>query len=186
VQKRTAWVHSTAEQSEEERRVSALVGERIVGGRYFDIGYPGRPPAYEGSFHVLDFGLELDLANDSTWSFVWQQAGNNEALLAYQGTLVGDQLIPEGEFAIWSIEEIPEWQPILGEPIEHVGSVWGRWGDDLCPVTWTIETGAGAFLCFTLGTRERDGSFRPSHDDVAVFFSHEEALRQAVPLPSAD
>ena len=181
---RQAWVTSRADERGEVERVSGLVGHAIVGVRYFDIGYPGRPPrAWDGrDFHVLDFGLEWDLDDGSVWSFVWQVAGLYEALLVYNGLMAEDQASAAGQFDVATVTDQPEWAAVVGRPIVSVDSYWETWDDMRCPVSWAIRLDGGSWVAATLGTREADGDFRPSHDDVAVFFDRAVATRYGVPL----
>ena len=181
---RTAWVQDEAGRNREVERVHRLVGRSIVSVRYFEIVYPAGDAAWHGDdFHALDFGLEIDLDNTTTWSFIWQQAGSNEALLAYEGQLVGNQLRADGVFQIWPVGESDQWQAVTRRPIAAVGSAWEHWDADLCPVTWTLTVEGGGWVAVTLGTRDERGVFRGSHDDVAVFFDRSIAHAAGVTLP---
>jgi len=115
---RTAWVQDEAARNREVDRVRHLVGRSIVAVRYFEIVHPTGDAAWHGDdFHALDFGLEIDLDDRTTWSFIWQQAGSNEALLTYEGQLLGDQLHADGVFQIWPIDESDQWQALTHRPI---------------------------------------------------------------------
>jgi hypothetical protein len=185
MEKRIAWVGGELGRRREEERVAEIVGRRILGGRYFEVAYPSGEPGWRGEdFHALDFGLELDLEDKVTWSFIWQQAGLDEALLAYRGQLLGDQLISDGDFAVWPINEIRAWQDVLGATVVSTASAWERFHADLCPVTWVLQLDSGRAICLTLGTRTQTGGFTPSHDDVAVFFDLQTARRHGVPTPN--
>jgi len=70
------------EKRAEVERVSAVVGRRIVEVRYFEIANDSGTPRWDApDFHSLDFGLEWDLDDGSTWSFIWQGSGRYESVL---------------------------------------------------------------------------------------------------------
>lgn len=182
---RVPWVATAEARGGEERRVAAICDQPLVGVRYFEIVYGDRQPYWDGSdFHALDFGVELDLGTGHTWSFIWKQAGRNEGLLAFDGRLIGDQLISDGSFEIWDVAGHPLWQPLLGDSFTAVAAAWTQNpGADICPVTWVLTTAAGRAVVLTLGSRDTQGSFEGSADDVAVFFSLATAAEHGVLLP---
>jgi hypothetical protein len=133
------------------------------------------------------FGLELDVDEPhATWSWIWKQAGENEALLVYDAPLRGDQLIADGEYAIWDVSESPEWEPVVGRRIAAVAIAWrrgepGAW----CVASTTLRFDEGTEIMITLGARASDGRLVGSVDDVAVFFSRASAERHGACWPAA-
>lgn len=195
------WAVDEAARASDEQRVAALVGRRVVGVRYFELpwselgGPPG--PAWPGEgFDALDFGLELDLDDGSTWSFIWLQAGENEGLLAYDGPLQPTQL-RQHPGRIWDVGEESGWRDILGRPVVRVDGAWLRYTSDvrgrfgrrfrrrssLCVHTWVLRFAGDRAVVVALGERAEDGSYRYIHENVAVFFSLEAARSRGVLLP---
>lgn len=101
------WVADEAAKEADERRMAGLVGHRIERTRYVELDYAGLDdtpePAWPGKgFDSLDLGLELDLDDGATWSFIWLQAGHNEGLLAFEGALKPTQL-REDAGRVWDV-----------------------------------------------------------------------------------
>jgi hypothetical protein len=78
---------------------------------------------------------------------------------------------------------------VLGVPVQAVEGAWlrHRWDErgesDLCVLTWVLRFEGGRDVVITLGDRREDGSFDYIADNVAVFFSLDEAQRRGVLLP---
>src|SRR4051794_21330068 len=89
-----AWAANEAERTEIEARIARLHGERVRAVRYLEIAYDdGQPHWSSDSFDSLDYGLEIDLDRGATWSVIWRQYDINEALLVYEGGLIGVEVI---------------------------------------------------------------------------------------------
>jgi hypothetical protein len=187
------WVADEAARGADERRVAALVGRCIARVRYVELDYAdfgGTPePAWPGDgFDSLDYGLELDLDDGATWSFIWLQAGHNEGLLAFEGTLKPTQL-REDAGRVWDVGGERGWASVLGRPVVRVEGAWLRhtWDcrgqSDLCVLTWVLHFDGDQAVVITLGDRDEDGSYRYSHENVAVFFSLDTARSRGVLLP---
>lgn len=87
----TAWVDDdTARRRRDLEMQRQLVGHRIKQVRYFELRYEGHPGPMWGAanFDSLDYGLELDLDNDTTCSIIWMQQSRNEGLSVSEGRLV--------------------------------------------------------------------------------------------------
>ena len=184
------WVADEAARQADERRLAALVGRRVVGTRYAELDYGDTLyPAWRGEgFDSLDYGLEIDLDDDTTWSFIWLQAGHNEGLLAFEGTLKPTQLRNDaGRF--WDAGDGSGWASVVGRPIRAVEGAWLRhtWNvrgqSDLCVLTWVLHFDGDSAVVITLGDRDEDGSYRYSHENVAVFFSLDAARTRGVLVP---
>ena len=186
------WVADAAAREADERRVEALVGRSVVRTRYFeqDLGAPREPAWRADGFDSLDYGVELDLDDGSTWSFIWTQAGDNEGVLAFEGQLVGAQLREDGSYVVSDVSRDSRWRDVLERAIEAVEGVWVRhtWEpdgqSDLCVLSWVLHFAGGRGVVITLGGADPDaGTYRYSHDDVAVFFSLDEARSRGILLP---
>ena len=177
---------------------AGLVNRRIDDVRYFEphIADLPEPRWGAGVFDALDFGLEIDLDDATTWSFIWYQAGTIETLLAYPGTLAA-QLGPDADPAVWDVTD--RWRTLGPASIASVQDVRGRHSgadvdhtrghgdhpgepeDDL--VTLILTSPSQDIAIITLGDCDSDGAFHYSHDTVAVFFSLEEARKTRMLLP---
>lgn len=183
------WVADDAARRAHEARVAEMVGRRITAVRYFELGGP--EPEWPGAdFDSLDYGLELDLDDATTWWFSWLQAGPNEGVLATEGRLVGTRLRDDMDFGIYDVTDRSGWPGVVGRPLEAVEAVWIRheWdpprdGTHLCVMTWLLRHSTEGVVVITLGGRSPDGSLSPSPDDVSVFFSLAAARRRCVFLP---
>jgi hypothetical protein len=173
----------------------ALVGRAIVGARYVELVY-GEPGWDCGSFHSIDYGVELDTDDGLTTCVVWQQQSWNETLLTYSGA-VRDELRPEAEVSTWDVSQL--WHRALPGPIRHVETIWTRhrWGpsfggpkfetrlddgheSDYCLITVVLSNDAEDQVVVTLGgdaSGPQPGTFTYLADNVAVFFSVAEARR---------
>jgi hypothetical protein len=195
-----AWSDSDAQRESIERRLNQLVGPRVEVVRYVEIRYEGHPePMWRGpDFDSLDYGLELDLDDGLTWSVIWKQAGANEALLVYPGTLVPTELKAEADTATWDATSrwherglmtlnavTPVWtRHRFGPAVDATGRRVADGGEsDLCLLTCTLEGNDGREAILTLGERDPNGRFRYTADNVAVFFDRAEARDARVLLP---
>lgn len=193
---RQGWVTSIADREAVlDVLRGALVGRAIVGARYVELAY-GEPAWDCGSFHSIDYGLELDTDDGATTSVIWQQQGWNETLLTYSGT-IRDELVPEAETSVWDVGDI--WRTAVRRPVRDVETIWikHRWGpsfggpkfqtrvddgheSDYCLVTILLSDEDGGEAVITLGgeaNAPEPQTFTYLADNVAVFFSVAEARR---------
>jgi hypothetical protein len=195
------WVSSDAERHRQEEELrQQLVGHRIERVRYMELRYEGHPePMWRGArFDSLDYGLELDLDDGTTWGLIWKQQGHNEALLVYPAPLVPTQLRAQADTAVWDVTDhwgtagplaistvTPTWmRHRFGPAVNQAGEQVASAGEsDLCLVTLILTSDGGREAVITLGQREADGSYGHSHENVAVFFSVDEARHAHVLLP---
>jgi len=183
---------------EELRR--GLVGRRIARARYVELHYEGHPgPMWRGaSFDSLDYGLELDLDDGTTWAFIWKQQGHNEALLVYPGQLVPSQLRADARTTVFDVTD--HWHAAGPPAVSEVTPVWmrhrfgpafNRAGEqvansgesDICLLTLVLTSEGGREAVITLGQREADGSYGYTADNIVVFFSVIQARTARVLLP---
>ena len=193
---REGWVTSLADREVVQGALcGALIGRVLVGARYVELVY-GEPAWDCGSFHSIDFGVELDTDDGRTTSFIWQQKGANETLLTYAGT-IRDELVPEAEISTWDVGEI--WRGAMPGAVRNVETIWTkhRWGpafggpkfetrvddgreSDYCLITVVVSNDADDHVVITLGGEADDPepqTFTYLADNVAVFFSVAEARR---------
>ena len=179
----------------------ALVGREIVGVRYVELDY--EEPGWDcGSFHSIDYGVELDTDDGRTRCFIWQQKGWNETLLSYAGT-IREELVPDAEISTWDVSEI--WRDALPRPVRSVETTWTQhvWGpsfggpnfetrvddgheSDYCLITVRLSSDGDNHVVITLGgdaNSPEPRTFTYLADNVAVFFSLEEARRERALLP---
>jgi hypothetical protein len=201
---RQGWVASLDDRrSVRDALCASLIGRAIVGARYVELAYS--KPAWDcGSFHSIDYGVELDTDDGETTCFIWQQKGWNETLLTYTGT-IRDELVPEAEISTWDVGET--WRGAMPGPVRSVETAWmkHRWGpsfggpkfetrvddgheSDYCLITVLLWDDAGDSVIVTLGGEANSPvprSFTYLADNLAVFFSLAEA-RQAGALLRGD
>jgi hypothetical protein len=185
-EERLAWVRNQAERAVHERYLRRLVGRAVVRVRYVEIQYEGltEPAWLGGVFDSLDFGLEMDVDGGATWSVIWKQGGRNEGLLVYQGSLVGSEIMEGSSIAIWDATD--RWRELGPHVIASVIPVWTRPFEeesDLCLGALVLASEDQKKAVLTLGDRGRDLSYKPSHDNVAVFFSLDDARSAGVVFP---
>jgi hypothetical protein len=197
---RRAWVSSADEREAVEATLHGMLGRAFLGVRYVELSYDGNPAWDAGTFHSIDFGVELQLDDGATWAVTWDQAGHNEGLMVYAGALASE-LRPDAEVATWDVTAL--WRDRFPTGFSGVKCVWTRhaygpaytgprWEtrvddggeSDLCLVSVILAGDGPGQAVITLGeSGEPDGSYGYRPDNVAVFFSSEEARRAGVLLP---
>lgn len=195
------WVSNDAERHQWDGELRRrLVGRRIARARYVELDYEGHPePMWRGAgFDSLDFGLELDLDDGTTWAFIWNQRGHNEALLVYPGQLVPSQLCSDAHTAVYDVTD--HWHAAGPHVVTTVTPVWmrhrfgpafSRAGEqvassgesDICLLTLVLTSEGARQAVITLGQREADGRYGYIHDNIVVFFSVVEAHNARVLMP---
>lgn len=182
-----AWVRDEGERRHVEGEMRQRVGRRIERVRYAEIAYhdPSSPVWPGPTFDSLDFGLELELDDGSTWSVAWEQADYNEGIVAFAGW---HEYLRAESSAVWEVTD--HWRENGPGDVAAVTPIWQRpYGDesDLCLVTLILVAENGRQAVITLGERNhKDGSLRPSGDNLAVFFSSYRARRRVVLESDAD
>jgi hypothetical protein len=190
---REGWVASLADRSADVDTLrSALIARMIVAVRYVELDY-GVAAWDCGRFHSIGFGVELDLDDGATWSFIWQQEDANETLLSYAGRIM-EELRPEIDVSTWDVGD--QWRETLPRAIEKVETIWTkhRWGpafggphfetqvddgreSEYCLITALLSNDCDDYGMIALGGDATDGkqTFTYLADNVAVLFSLEEA-----------
>ena len=173
-----------------ERRAAArsLVGQRIVRVAYVDIDYRGwdlgfqdqssrraitdaaewsEPTWNAGTFHHLDFGVELTTDRGETWGITWDSPSvvDGESI-----RLQRDSVSDVG--AVWDVTEWEPWQSCLSAPVSDIVLRYHRWSDYSSGFWCTRVT-----LLFNdsrvevlLGDCDQSGALTPSSDNLAVLF----------------
>lgn len=197
----TAWVDDDASRRRRDLELQRhLVGHRINQVRYVELRYEGHQgPMWSGAnFDSLDYGLELDLDNDTTWSVIWMQRGPNEGLLVDEGPLAPTHLRADAATGVWDVSE--RWDALGPRAISSITTVWTRHSfgptlnssgqqvapaskSDICLLTLVLRADDGRETAITLGQRDRDGGYSYTADNVSVFFSIGEARKARVLLP---
>jgi hypothetical protein len=156
-----------------------LVGRSVVRVHYFELDYGGEPEWPGDEYHVLDFGLQLDLDDGGACAFTWYQAGVVEELQAHRGPMVPKHLDADTG-RVYDVTHELGWAALIGVPIEAADTVRDRaWEDQVHPyvIAWVLTFAGGGEVVIALGKRGEDGSYEYSHEDVAVFFSRAVAVR---------
>jgi hypothetical protein len=190
---RHGWVTSSDERGRIEASLGELSGRPLSAVRYVEMVGDGTPLWDVGSFHSIDFGVEIDLEGQVTWSITWQQRGHNETLLAYAGT-IASAMKPDAELAVWDLT--PLWRERFPEGFAGIDCAWTRHvfgpadtGDthesDACLVSLVLNGRTGEQAVITLGgeSQYQAGVYTYLADNVAVFLSVAEARRANVILP---
>lgn len=117
----TAWVVNGADAamvSDALQRV--LADSRLTAVRYADLDY-GVPVPYwhEGDRDTLGHGIELDFADGSTRSIIWEQQGAQGGLGVWRGPLMPDHL---REARIWDVTR--RWHRHGPRTITDVQAFW--------------------------------------------------------------
>ncbi|MFD7026254.1 hypothetical protein [Promicromonospora sukumoe] len=157
----------------------ALGGHQIRGVRYIDLDY-GKPRPYwdEGERDLVAFGLELDLDDDSIWSVVWEQRGDNQGLGVRAEALIPAHVTTG---STWDVSR--RWRRKGPARISSVQSCWWK--------NQATRHGAGepATTSFELhGLALRDGADEAlimlhGVDDVTVYLNPGRSLRARVLSP---
>jgi hypothetical protein len=197
-----AWVRDEAERHRWDQALQKrLVSHRIERVRYVELSATAdseslsNPPT---TFDSLDYGLEIYLDDGATWSIIWKQQGHNEGLLVYEGTLVPSEIAADAGTV--AVDVTKRWETIGPLSISGVETVWTRHGigptinsgggqvtdvseSDICLQTLVMVAPNGREAVITLGQRRPDGGYTYVGDNLAVFFSRDEARAARVLLP---
>ena len=170
-----------------ERRVAArsLVGQRIVQVVYvnidyrgWDLGYPDQSsrravidasewnePTWDaGTFHHLDFGIELTTDRDEAWGITWDSPSSVE------GESIRLQRVPVSERgAVWDVTAREPWSSCLASPITDVVLRYHPWAPGFWCTRVSMQFG-DADVEVLLGDRDQTAQLSPSADNVAVFW----------------
>ncbi|MEA5358628.1 hypothetical protein VA596_03700 [Amycolatopsis sp., V23-08] len=132
-----------------------LRGRKLAGARYLGGANPATGPVRE-----VAHGVALDFAGGGGLLARWERAGERESLVLGDPEPAGDQV---------DVSATPEWQPLLGRTIEHVGVAWHEAGEhaDRCAVRLEFDDGSSVVLA--LG-EIRDGVATYAPTSVVVFF----------------
>jgi hypothetical protein len=197
---RRGWAESPEERERIDASLRGLTGTTLAGVRYLEMPYDGTPQWDCGTFHSLDFGLEIDLGDGTTWSVTWDQAGHNEGLLVDAKPL---EFRPDADIATWDVTEM--WRRRFPGGFTDIGAAWTRhaYGPAYTGVRWEIKVddGGESDLCLftlvlagagderavvTFGGKGYDEPprYMPFSHDVSVFFSTADAEAAGVILPA--
>lgn len=170
-----------------DRRTAArsLIGQHIARVAYVDVDYHGwdlghrdqssrrritdvgewSDPTWDaGTFHHLDFGIELVTDRDEIWAITWDSPGSHGESLRLQRAPVSEA------GAIWDVTEWEPWRSCIPSPVSDVALRYHQWTQH-----------AAAFWCsrisiffndrpveVLLGDRGQAAALTPSADNVAV------------------
>lgn len=109
-----------------EEAARALIGQQIIAIHYYELQGEGAPPrwnAVSNQFHILDFGLEFNMASGKLFSFIWNRFGLYYGL-SISGTSLEKELTNP---AIWDVSHDPSWSLFTHRQIQNVTVYWGWW-----------------------------------------------------------
>jgi hypothetical protein len=182
---RTGWAADMDSLAHRRAEAAGLIGKRITRVAYVNIDYRGWDLGYRdeiarrkvtdvdewqvptwdaGTFHHLDFGVELTLDCGGTRSVTWDPPGMNESLRLQEGPV-------SERGAVWDVTETEPWRTCLTSQVTGVELRYHPWGDHSDGFWCTrISIGFGPRgLELLLGDLEPEsGGLAPSADSVAV------------------
>ena len=176
-----------------DRRAAArsLVGQRIVRVTYVDIDYRGWDLGYRdqpsrrtitdaaewsdptwdaGTFHHVDFGIELTTDRGESWGITWDSPSPVDG----ESIRLQRELVSE-DGAVWDVTEWEPWHSCLSSAISDVVLRYHRWSDD-SPGFWCTRISMffnDARVEVLLGDRDQAASPTPSADNIAVLLDPE-------------
>ncbi len=109
-----------------EERVAALCGERIAQVRYFEINYENDQTGwdtYKDRFHILDFGLDLEMESGQVYGFIWDREFVQYNISMRDGSIRDDIT----DCAVRDVTTEPAWAGLLHTPITEAQVYWGTW-----------------------------------------------------------
>ena len=171
-----------------ERRaaVRSLIGQSVVRVAYVDIDYRGwdlgyrdqssrrtitdeaewRQPTWNaGTFHHIDFGIELTTAREEVWGITW----DSPSLVDGESIRVQRDAV-SGSGAVWDVTEWVPWRPCVSSPISDVALRYHRSSDDSAGF-WCTRVSlffGDSRVEVLLGDGDQAAALTPSADNLAV------------------
>jgi len=188
------WALTEADVTAHRDDARALVGQRLAAVRYVNIDYVGmtRPefegrgprlieadqewqqPSWDfGSFHSVDYGVELHTSQQRVFAISWEPPGQTESLWVDERPLIGSGVSTDAHVAVWDVSSRTRWCEFLDEPTTDVGLHYLAWSPDepgfWCPriTLWIGDSN----IELLLGEARGHGELVPAADNVAVLFS---------------
>lgn len=124
-------------QAQIRERVRSMVGPRIAGVVYFELGVYSDPgPAWDRDpdFDELDFGLELRLDDGDAYWISW---GN--AIYAYALSIEVDSTEDRRHMRQWDVSSNSRWQPLIGRAVTRAQIYWDWEQMDSGPRRWGLQ-----------------------------------------------
>jgi hypothetical protein len=159
-----------------------LIGREVVRVRYVELGVedePQQPGWAADGFDALDYGVEIDLDDGTTWSVIWNPP-DPERLNTVEGPLQPGAISAGACVAIWDVTA--RWHDLGPRRIAAVREGYLDGERD----TFVLTDDEGRVAVITLGDAEYPSRrFTVSSDNLAVFFSLDAARAVEVSLPTA-
>lgn len=165
-----------------ERRVARIVGERLLGVRYYRLegDRPGAWRRGNGAYHTVEQGIDLVAASGRVFRITWDDEFVEYGVALAEAT--GDGAPPGG--CAEDVSSHEPWVALLGEPIVSVTVHWRRLDDRPYPQDVELAFGTGQrVLCSAAGSMDRGDDERASEaltlfaDQVTVVWTAEIAAR---------
>jgi hypothetical protein len=183
------------ELADRRAEASLLVGQSLTRVSYVDIDYRGWDRGYHdqssrrtiisadewaeptwdaGTFHDLDYGIELVTERGETWGISWDSPNpvDGESICLQRETV-------SQSGAVWDVTNTEPWRSCLTSPVSDVVLRFHPWSD-LVPGFWCTRVSLSfgdARVEILLGDRGQQGQLSPAADNIAVLWG-------AVSLPS--
>lgn len=171
--------------AEFERTLQKLVGRTIQRVSYFEILYEDGKPRWKqesDSFDSLDFGLQMNLDDSSTFSVTWGAEFTQYNLSIHQAPLG----FVDGESARqWDAQQRWRERGLLGTPIVGARAIWrpadSPDGSDY-PQDLRLELESGAVVVISAFESRGGEPNIGMTDNITVFFDEAEAQRMLLPV----
>ncbi|WP_299681275.1 hypothetical protein [uncultured Dokdonia sp.] len=72
-----------------EKPLQKLIGKSIMNVFYYEINY-GKPTWNQDKFHSLDYGVELQMSDDTSYYFIWDSIYHQYDLKFSTGSIVSE------------------------------------------------------------------------------------------------
>lgn len=162
-----------------------MIGQRIVRVDYVDIDYRGwelghrdqssrrriidaaewtEPTWDAGTFHHLDFGIEMITDRGESWAITWDSPASDGESLRLQRTPVSEA------GAVWDVTEWEPWRSCISSPLSEVTLRYHPWADEAQSFWCSRISMFFSDNCVEvlLGDRDQAAALTASADNVAV------------------
>jgi hypothetical protein len=186
------WAANKAEVLERNSEASKMTGGRLSYVRYFNIDYDGvtdgeqdgstgrrvvtaaewlHPTWERGDRHTLDYGVDLELEDGTTFTVTWDPPSWTQSLRFIEGSIADSRHAHAGT-AVWDVSKFGRWSTLVGTHVESVEldyEPWSEKGDFTC--NRAVVRFESANVEFLLSELDADEGLAPSVDNIVVSFT---------------
>jgi hypothetical protein len=83
-----------------------------------------------GSFHSVDYGVELHTSHHRVFAISWEPPGQTESLWLDERPLIGSGVLTDAHVAVWDVSSRARWCEFLDEPMTDVVLHSPAWSPD--------------------------------------------------------